>query len=340
MSKVILPTGRVVELLDDLMRDFEVVAPVELGGDTIFTHINDAEEMALEYPNSNVSLKEFLFPQTECLFEYSVQKGMFRLKERRDRRRRLIFGIRPCDVAGLRYLDSLFSGDILDPNYWSRRANTKLVCIACTKPCTEACFCTSTGTGPFPETGFDLALTPVRAGFLAEALTESGREILKRNSQLLELSTEADEAERESQAALALQRFKRRVDIARAVVGMNRLFRDSIWESTSKKCLRCGGCTYVCPTCYCFNVFDRSRNSKGERLRHWDSCQLIGFGRRAGGLNSRPSQIERLRQWYYHKFSYSLDQFGMLGCVGCGRCVETCIGNIDIVQVLNELARR
>jgi len=339
VTAVVLSTKRVVELVDELMKDFEVVAPVESRGDLLLVPIDDAEEMTIEYSNSNVSPKDLFFPQAERLFEYSVGRGTFRLRARPERRRRLIFGIRPCDVAGLRYLDASFGGDITDPNYWSRRANTKLVCIACTKPCTESCFCTSTNTGPSPTTGFDVALTPLRDRFLAETLTESGRRILKSHSRVFEPLAEDDLAEKEKRVVLARRRFKRRVDVARVVEGMNHLFRNDIWESVAKRCLRCGGCTYVCPTCYCFDVFDWSRDSSGERLRHWDSCQFVGFGRRSGGLNARPTQVERLRQWYYHKFSYSIDQLGMLGCVGCGRCVEACIGNIDIVQVLNELAR-
>jgi sulfhydrogenase subunit beta (sulfur reductase) len=340
MTAAILQSRHLTEFVDRLTENFEVIAPVKSRGDILFVQIDDAKEMALDYSNSSVSPKEFIFPQVERLFRYSTGRATFKLKEYKVERKRLIFGVRPCDVAGLRYLDASFGGDITDPSYWSKRASTRLVCIACEKPCTEACFCTSTGTGPFPTTGFDLALSPLRRGFLVEAPTQSGNSILRGHRQLLERSTRDDVREKEYQAEQARKRFRREVDIPGAVANMDRLFEDSIWENTAKRCLRCGGCTYVCPTCYCFNIFDKSQDSHGERLRHWDSCQLLGFGKRAGGLNARPTQTERLRQWYYHKFSYSLQQFGMLGCVGCGRCVETCIGNIDIAQVLNELAKR
>lgn len=253
-------------------------------------------------------------------------------------RKLALIGARACDLAGLERLDRVMIGDErADPRYRSRRENVFVVAVNCGAPA-STCFCTSMGTGPEVERGFDLALTEIaldgELGFVAESGTQVGATLLA------ELGTEpASDAERERVRAVidaTRAAITRRLDTARIKERLQNDSEHQAWDEVAERCLSCTNCTMVCPTCFCSTVEDRSAlgSDVTERVRQWDSCHTESFSYVHGGP-VRSSIKARYRHWLTHKFAHWFDQFGSSGCVGCGRCITWCPVGIDTVAQID-----
>lgn len=239
-------------------------------------------------------------------------------------------GIRSCDLAALKRQDRvLLEGPYADSVYRARRAEAFLVAVACERP-GETCFCTSMETGPAPRDGFDLLLTELGSGrLLAEAGSERGSALLA------ELPKEKAGPE-EASAAAALRGeaagdMGRRLDAPALAISLAAAAASPHWEEVAKRCLSCGSCTLVCPTCFCTTVDETTDlpGTRAVRRRSWDSCFTLDFSYLHGG-SVRRSAAARYRQWLTHKLSSWVEQFGEPGCVGCGRCITWCPTGIDL----------
>lgn len=251
-----------------------------------------------------------------------------------------LLGVRPCDLAAIAALDRVLLDDRYpDPVYRSRRRAAFIAAIQCTESA-ATCFCASLGTAPPARGGFDLALTELlehgRHRFLVEVGTERGEELLAE----LETAPAAPEdlAQAAEAVAAAARRQVRRIDPK----GLPEILRDRIddrhWDEVAARCLCCGSCTTVCPTCFCTTVDDWTdvTGQRSERWRRWDSCFTLSFSYIHGG-SVRASSKARYRQWLTHKLSTWQAQFGTLGCVGCGRCITWCPVGIDITEEVRAL---
>jgi len=338
MKAKIIKKEDVAGLLESLMGEYEVFAPVKRDGLVLFDRIGSASEAFLDYQNSLMPAKQLTFPQAETLFSYSSAKGEVKIEvPQREEKPQLIFGIRPCDASSFVVLDRVFDGEqYKDPYYLQRREKTITVSMGCVKP-RSTCFCTSVGGGPFSTEGSDLLLIDIGDRYVAQTVSDKG-------AQLLEKRGFRDATGDELALAAAV------IEAAAASMGpgvetdglkdkLDSRFDDSIWQRLSEKCLGCGICTFLCPTCHCFDIVDEAVDSKGERIRIWDSCQFPLFTLQASGLNPRPTVKERFRQRMMHKFSYFVDNYSRVGCVGCGRCITECPVNLDLRQVLNSVSR-
>ena len=242
-----------------------------------------------------------------------------------------VLGVRSCDLAALRILDRVLLEDrYQDPRYAARRERLFLIAVNCTDP-SGTCFCTSCGGGPKAEDGYDLALTELHQGFYVEAGTQAGEEVLD------ELVREP--ASPEIREAALQATTEAAAKITRTVTPYQDHFDHPEWDRVAARCLGCGNCTQVCPTCFCVTVEDSSSidGTFAERVRKWDSCFTLGHSYIHGG-SVRQSLKSRYRQWLTHKFSTWHDQFGTSGCVGCGRCVTWCPAGIDVTETLAALA--
>ncbi len=246
-------------------------------------------------------------------------------------------GVRGCEIAALLTQDAvLATGPAVDRDYAARRAAALVIAVECVTPA-DTCFCTSMGTGPEVTAGFDLAMTELDDGFVVRAGTPAGERLLAR----LDLAP-ADE-DRRSAARSAVQAARDRIGDPVPTAGLPaRLIAaaDSPrWAEIAERCLACANCTLVCPTCFCTGVTQASDLDGLESVaeRTWDSCFTLGFARVAGG-NFRPRVQDRYRQWLTHKFGTWWDQFGMSGCVGCGRCITWCPVGIDVREELMAVA--
>jgi len=332
----ILKKDRLPGFLERLMGERQVFAPVKKGDVILIREIHAPSEMVLQYANAKDSPKSVFFPERETLFRYRTEKGKVEVDVPSGRDRgQVVFGIRPCDARGLLLLDKVLGGEYRDPYYFDKRADTVVVSLGCAYP-HASCFCLSVGGGPCSAEGSDLLLLDLGDRYLAEAVSEKGSALLE--DRAFEKSDEeslafAKKIKRESEASMKPVAMKENLE-----EHLERLFNDPVWRDLTETCLGCGICTYLCPTCYCFDLCDEAAGQAGERIRVWDSCQFPLFTQQASGFNPRPTVKERFRQRIMHKFSYLPKTQAMLGCVGCGRCVTECPVNLDIREVVTSLS--
>jgi len=329
-----ITTDQIPVLLAELSSQGPVWAPQELddSGETVlFAPWRDDAQVELER-FSSVSPKELVLPASEKLFAFSYdstvdgEKLELRgaLPEDSDL---ILFGARACDARSMTVLDALFGlepGEAYnDPHYKARRRNFTVITLACTT-CDAACFCSSWEEGPATTEGSDLLLYPVDGGYLAKAVTEKGEQILglgvwdESDQELPELAV-TDKVPLEDLQGKLLDIFS---DL-------------DFWDKVTARCVSCGYCTYACPTCYCFNIFDEMRSDRdGDRCRGWDACMFYMYTLETSGHNPRPTKAHRYRNRISHKFSYYPENQGTILCTGCGRCIRGCPVSLDIRQVL------
>ena len=329
---------KLAHLVNRLLEKHRVYAPVRQQEMTNFQEISSADQVDLSLANTTLSPKSIMLPQSEAMFEFdsdrtTAQAGILHEIDP-DRFPRLIFGIRPCDARAFQLLDLNFNTLLHRDPWWVRRREiTTLVGLACNNPC-PTCFCTSVGSGPFAAEGLDLLLIDVDDEFVIQVITEKGQVLLND----LQVETEPFAAKKEVVSALlesSLQSIKSVVPTESLEdQEVNSLFNAEFWEEVQFACINCGVCTFVCPTCWCFDLQDETLKGKGLRLRNWDSCMFPLFTLHGSGHNPRSQKLQRLRQRFMHKLKYFPDKYHKgVACVGCGRCVKQCPVNIDIRQV-------
>ena len=288
------------------------------------------------------SWKRFLFPPSTRLWRATRRGGEVELSEdQRDQATRYAFlGVRACDLAAIGVQDRVFlEGRFPDPVYQANRRAAFLVAVNCGSPA-STCFCTSMGTGPRAERGYDLALTEIIDGvwheFLVEVGSAQGAEVLAA------VPRQAVRAEHERAAEAVVEGAAARMGRSLDTDGIKELLHANYdharWDDVAGRCLSCGNCTMVCPTCFCSTVEDSTdlTGERTERWRRWDSCFALDFSQLGPG-SVRSSARARYRQWLTHKLATWIDQFGSSGCVGCGRCITWCPVGIDLTEEIHAL---
>ena len=244
------------------------------------------------------------------------------------------FGVRPCDGMAFDILDKVFleQGKSEDSFYQKKRERLFLIGLGCNAPC-STCFCNSVGGGPFSKKGLDVLLTETDGGYVIEPVTEKGEAFLSSSGFADASSEDLNEAKKTAEAALESmgEPLNPRKIKERALL---EVFDDAYWDAAHESCIKCGTCTYLCPTCTCFDIQDEVNGSCGFRGRNWDTCMFSLTTLHASGHNPRPTGKERFRQRFMHKLKYFQDDFDTLMCVGCGRCVQHCPVNIDIREII------
>jgi sulfhydrogenase subunit beta (sulfur reductase) len=318
--------------LDALADERLLIAPKDVGRDHIhYRPVAGSDEIAFEYTRPDLSAKEFLFPHTERLMRIEKRGTEVTLHDFFLEKEQVLFGLRPCDAHGLVAFDALFRDkEPADAHYVRRREMTTLVGLSCPQMW-ESCFCTSLGGAPDDPTHLDLLLTAVEGGYAVRPVTDKGTALLA-------------SARTQEVSDLALPDIPRNepVPIVPAEE-WSACFGEDYWFRLGERCLSCKLCTFVCPTCRCFDLRDEpvaagTNLVVHERMRVWDACTAPNYRTIAGGHNSRPLKGQRIRNRYFCKFYYYPHDFGPLGCVGCGRCVDACPVNIDILEMLHAVA--
>jgi ferredoxin len=338
MSLWVIDKHAMAPFVGKVMDRYRVVGPVAKGIKFAFDEITDPADLRLDYDTTILPPKKYLQPQEERMMTFT-RSGRPVVAASIDAPATLILGVHTCDLQGLQVLDRAFSQGFPDAHYLKRRENTLLVGIECLVPCDEHSFCKSMGTLTASD-GYDLHLTDLGEAYSVDVGTEAGRALLKEYSEARK-ATEADMARlnRVLGAKWSSFPYKLEFDVGALAPLMTRSYHSHVWDELADICLACGQCTLVCPTCFCFNVFDEVELNltEGERRRRWDSCQLDEFARVATGENFREQQAARLRHRFMRKGRYLIEKYEELGCTGCGRCARSCLVDISPVNVFNEL---
>jgi ferredoxin len=350
MKARIVERTNVLKIVDALRaRGYEVVAPFRgRERDTRFETVTDENRNQIEIhlPNPNYPPKRYVLPHIEPLLRVRQGKGQIKIEPVYEEPKRALFGIRSCDVAGIDHLDRFYLGrEFRDVYYEKHRKNLFLVNVVCTDPdrdIGDECFCVCADTGPAARDHFDLQLMDLGEHFLAVAGSDAGEALFS-------------EPFFEKAGSEAIERRRAILDGVRAkfkdkttswfsatvrYISQGRVLEQT-WEEIGRRCMECGGCTYVCPACTCFTVSDRkSGEGEVERVRIWDSCALAGFTRMAGGFNPRRAVHDRRNRRFFRKLAHYFVQRELsMACVGCGRCVAVCHGDIGMPSVVESIRR-
>ena len=328
--------------LEKLEKSFRLIGPVKEKDYYAFKTLEPGQKPDLDFSNTRLSAKSVVYPQSEVILEYSLDKNddsYAVLKEPdKDYQPRAIIGIRPCDADAYEVVRRNFETSEYKDPYWIRSYEaTTLVGLACNTP-GATCFCTSANSGPFSERNLDVLLVDNGDHYLARLVTEKGEKLAETagwasaadsDDALDNLKKEAESKikSRVSTDKLASQPL---VDLYEA--------ESAIWEQEAFSCINCGTCTHACPTCWCFDVQDETYGKSGVRMRNWDSCMYPLFSLHSSGHNPRGTKISRVRQRFMHKLKYYVEKYEKgIQCTGCGRCVRLCPVNIDIRRVCNKM---
>jgi ferredoxin len=334
----LLPKSRRDAFTERLMENREVMAPAGgQGRDASFTLLDSADMVDWEYSNDHYPPKRFLFPPTENLFEYRTEGKVSISGARMGNGPSTLLCLRSCDATAIAFLDRFFLDSYEDTCYAVRRRNFSLITLTCAEPY-EGCFCLSCDAGPALASGFDLQLTDLGEDYLLETGGQCGRGLLSSVGDLLSPARESHLKKREEVIAAARAGFSLRPDMNVAVEAVTYGNISGLMDELSLRCFECMGCTNLCPTCSCFDTSELCiADDRYRRYRYWDSCQLAGFTREAGDGNPRPDAASRLRRWYFHKLSRRYVEInGRMGCVGCGRCDRTCLGDLQMLTFLRK----
>ena len=342
-------------IIDRLRREgYTVVGPTIAQGAIVFDEISSLEQLPIGWTDEQEggyyrlhrredgayfgyavgphSWKKYLFPSRLTLYSIELTSDSFAVHPAAETVPRYAFlGVRSCDLHAIAIQDRVFlEGEYVDPHYRARREPAFVIAVHCAQAA-ATCFCTSMKTGPKAAGGFDLALTELSGTFLVEAASDRGREIMAgipcRSANVADLDA-ADRVLQDTE-----RQIHRRLDTA----DLPGLLYDNLnhprWDDVAARCLSCTNCTMVCPTCFCHAVEDVPdlAGQRSDRVRLWDSCFNLEHAHTAGG-NMRPDIRSQYRQWLTHKLASWIDQFGVSGCVGCGRCITWCPVAIDITE--------
>ncbi|MDA8441586.1 MAG: 4Fe-4S dicluster domain-containing protein [Peptococcaceae bacterium] len=318
---------QISELLNQVAREYNVLVPV--AGADKYAPYTPGIELKL---NSRTLLppKDVFFPQTEKMYKFSTDGMEGSLDSLLTTPKpQLLFGIRPCDVKSIHCLDHVFlSKGFVDEFYAAKRDNTFLISIGCNGPAESTCFCQSMGINPQDTDEVDVHLFDLGSQYGVVPKSAKGEAFVAKYAALFAETTEE---------VPAVAEFTLNLELDGVSEKLAQMFEHPLWEEVSRKCIGCGACTYLCPTCHCFDVSARVAGTQGFRFRCWDSCMFSDYTRMAGGHNPRPSKKERVRNRFLHKLQYFPERYGDSLCTGCGRCLSKCPVNMDITNIIKQV---
>jgi len=337
----VIGNGDLRALFDGLAETMDVIGVVARNGKYVYDKVKRFEDLRLDYDTTVHPPTRFLFPARERMLAVSFD-GTPSAEATIEAKPQVLLGVHPYDIHAIELLDEVFMATHADPNYITRRQNTLIIGVDCLRPSPNA-FAPSMGTAQ-ADTGFDLLLTDLGTGYMTRVGSQRGADLLAEHTDARE-PNDNEIASQKALLELAAQKVEVRLNVARERLPklLEDHYDDSYWEEKSEACLSCGSCVMVCPTCFCFDVKDEvALNLKtGERIRTWDGCMLTDFAVVAGGENFRHDKASRYRHRIFRKGKYVLERYGMVGCVGCGRCATACLPDIaSPAEAFNAIAEK
>ena len=330
--------------LDKLDRMFAAIAenhvlylPVDTKAGAAYQKWDETKKLS-DALNTVRSAKDFFFPQTENLMDFKVEgKNIDIIDTRSECEDFVVFGVRACDVKSFEVLDRVFLAEPCDSYYKNRREHGVIMSLACTKPA-ETCFCGTFGIDAKEPEG-DVVCWKTDDALYMNAVSEKGKALVESLSSLTEETDGSAVEEQKKQTAERLAKLPL-AELSADAFGdgkTSEFFNAHEWSELSESCLGCGTCTFVCPTCQCYDIKDFNTGHGVKRFRCWDSCMYSEFTKMSAG-QPRLTQLERFRQRFMHKLVYyPTNNDGLFSCVGCGRCVSKCPIQMNIVKVMKKL---
>ncbi len=321
-----------LRLLDSISKTHNVVSPY--GDDNyIFETFNGS--FTFNKYRAVTSIRQFLLPSQQLIEGYFQEDSYYK-------RPFCVVGAKACDLQSLKVQDYVFLDGDVDEDYKRMRENNIIISSDCTG-FKDVCFCLALDINPYPEDMFDLNISPVDDIFIVDIGSEKGRKVVDNNRNLFQTVRDEYINERLNNRQRMLDSLKENIK-KQGLVPKGALYElikggyeNDVWELKAKDCVECGACIMNCPTCHCFLLCDAKKDSQFVRGRIWDGCQYKNFSRVAGGANPLKLRKERLRNRYIKKFEFFPDRIGVYACTGCGRCIESCIGKIDLREIFRNL---
>lgn len=335
-----LKKNSIDDFISKLAQDQKVIAPVAKGyGTYAFTEITSPKQaVSGHYIPTILPPKKYFIPQRENFLEYDTKEGQ-NMEALVEYDKFVIFGVHTCDLAGIQAINMAMSERPKDINYLIRKNKITIIGLECIEYCDKYASCTLVDNH-LPNGGYDLFFTDIGDSFIVHVNTKTGDDIIERTKVFGEAKQEhldALEKIRENKRKI----FKHEVEIESEKIAdlFDKSFDSKVWDDLDKRCIACGNCTIVCPTCYCFDIIDEPNLDlkTGKRFRQWDSCQNEQFAKVSGGESFRKTRGMRQRHRYYRKFKYQYDRFFRYHCTGCGRCSRACMAGIKLKETLNSL---
>lgn len=321
MTRAAIPKNRIKEFIGSLMQEYRFVAPVREGTTLKFKVANNPDDVVLEDELAYMSPKEFLFPQTEQIMVFGKDGNV---KVNNTTQKTVIFGIRPCDLEAVKVMTAVFTSGKYADTYFEKKLNdTILIGFGC-KSMKKSCFCSERGIDKCYSKSCDIFIIENEEDFTAEVISQKGEQLLDK-----------------FQFEASQQEIPKNEPDPKDLIELNcdekTLFEKIDWGRISEKCIECGACTYICPTCHCFAFRDVVENGDAIRYKCWDSCMYPKFTLHTSGHNPRASKKERYRQRVMHKYHYVKENFGYTACTGCGRCIRSCPAGMNIKSVVKDI---
>jgi len=342
MRYVELNKKDIYKFIDHLKKKHRVVAPIKKENQFVFSPIESAREVCLDYMPTILPPKKYFFPQHEKLGTFTVKEAST-LEATVEVEPTILFGVHTCDIEGIECLDIVFNESPADPYFRRRKKYILIIGFECMKPCDEHAVCDVMDTNN-PKAGYDIMITDAGDKYILHINSQEGEKLVE-NQSFFKASRDAGIIKKELLKIRGDKQKNFKPKLTAKYKEINKIFKSSynssLWEELGERCLSCGNCTAVCPTCYCFNIYDEMNLDMkgGERNRMWDSCQLEEFASVAGGENFRKKRSSRQRHRYYRKFDYPIKKYNKFFCVGCGRCTRNCMADISLVETLNDLTK-
>jgi len=326
MSKNTISKEALEKILSDILKtgDYTLYAPVRNGKTLDFAKVSESTDIVISDEIPYKSPKEALFPQVELLMTFKAGE----VEESVPEKKTVIFGAKPCDAEALRVLHTiLMTGKYEDPFFRRRFENNVIIAVGCVEE-KPGCFCSVRGVDRMFSDFADVMLTPTDDGYVVFLVSDKGREFWKRFD-----NGACDEA-------AAFGRIGQK-DVKKLELDKNlddaKLFNIIDWDKATEICQGCGMCTFICPSCHCFDIKDVTEKGETRRYRCWDSCIYPKFTLHASGHNPRETVKERFRQRVLHKYLYINKNFGYTACTGCGRCIRSCPAGMNIKKVVESI---
>ncbi|MEK6730619.1 MAG: 4Fe-4S dicluster domain-containing protein [Pseudomonadota bacterium] len=322
--------------IDQVLLTYQVAALTKQVDRVLYDYVKTSQDIFWGCRPTVLPPKKFFFPPHETLLDYTADGQVSAPIESKPL---VLLGIHPCDLRGIQILDEAFADLHGDPNYLERREKAIIIGLDCHQNCDQDSFCYKVGAN-YAKTGYDIMLYPLKDDqYLVEIATDRGSVFAEQFLRAIK-GEETELEEYQQTKAKAFESLKPFKDLEKFPELFQENTHHPIWAHEGARCLSCGSCVMVCPTCYCFNVTDdwALNMQTGKRERHWDGCMLHDFTTVATGENFRPTATARLHHRINRKFNYLMKKHGQAVCVGCGRCVRACLAEISpktIAEAIN-----